>query len=123
MSVPPVTTIPFVKQTRASHAGGGVAVSIEIPDSKYYTRFTFQVTGFTAALTLVLEGSFNGTWSPLNVTSYTLPTITTSAAGMIFSIDLYAPLPGGLRFTSVAVNNAAGIIYAEMTGSTGNTNR
>lgn len=122
MSVPPVTTIPFVKQTRATHAGGGAVVAIEIPDSKYYTRFTFQVTGFTNALPLVLEGSFNGTWSPLNVTSYVLPTIAGSAAGMIFSIDLYAPLPGGLRFTAGA-NNDAGVIYVEMTGATGNTNR
>lgn len=122
MSVGPVTVIPVTKQVKLSHTGGVDTISLVVSDSKYYTKFAFQVIGFEAAKTLVLEGSFNGTWSPLNATSFNIPTITTSASGMIFAIDTYAPIPGGLRITGPA-SALDGTILVQMTGNIGNMNR
>jgi hypothetical protein len=116
MSVPPVTTIPMLRQARLHHVGGAAAVALDVPGSNYYTCFTFQVTGFTLGLELKVYGSFAGVWSPLNATNYVIPTITASADGIIFSIELLAPLPGGLRIVAAA-SAADGAVFVQMTGS------
>ena len=119
-------SIPAVKRASVSYTGGALGLNLVIPDASHYTRFIFQVTGFTVGTQISIQGSVNGKdWAPLDPASTFVPTLpfAATAAGIIIALDTYAPLPGGIRFVLSAPSVAAGTIDASMTASPYNTNR
>jgi hypothetical protein len=118
-------SIAPVKRNVASYTGGSATLTIGIDDSSYYTRFVFQVKGFTAGVKLSVHGSVNGQdWAPLDSTStFLASSYTVSTANTVIILDTYAPLPGGLRFVLDGVSAASGTIHTCMTASPYNTNR
>lgn len=120
-------SVPAVKRFVGVHPANIITPakpSIVITDSQHYTRFAFQIIGFTPAITLLLEGSLDGTtWSPLSADNYWLPALTTDSSGLIFSVDVMSAFPGGLRIRSNDNSAAAGTVLVQMSSSPFNTNR
>lgn len=118
-------SIAPVKRSFVTYPAGGATLTLPIPDSQHYTRFVFQLKGFTVGTQITLQGSVDGqNWAPLDAASTFISVpYTTTAAGVVIALDTYAPLPGGLRFVLAGASVAAGDIFASMTASPYNTNR
>lgn len=116
-------SVPAIKKETFLHTSNVDAVSIAIPNARDYTRFTVQVLGFTVGTTLVIKGSLDGaTFSPLDATATSLPTITAAAAGLLFTFEIFAPIAGGLLITG-PISADDGKVVITMCGSLHNTNR
>lgn len=118
-------SIAPVKRSSATYAAGNPTLTLPIPDSQHYTRFVFQIKGFTVGTQITIQGSVDGqNWAPLDTAStFVSAPYTVAASGIVIALDTYAPLPGGLRFVLTVASAAAGDIFASMTASPYNTNR
>ena len=123
-----MTTLLMSRKTIPITLGGGpLRVEVDIPGSNQFLGFVFTVSGPNTAEALEIQGSFDGvTFFTLDSTTHFLPTphFTTNANPVLVQLELYAPLPGGLRIRSTnATLTVDGVVQVMMYNSAFNPGR
>ena len=110
-----------------SVGGPGAQAVAVLPDSSQFLGFAIVITGFNLGKEFEIQGSINGTdFFTLDSTTAFLPTphAISSAIPVMLQLELYTPLPGGLRVVSTMTNlTTAGAVQVMMYNTAFNPGR
>ena len=94
---------------RKSFSIANTQTDLTITSSELYSGFSIQFIGLAAGIVVKLLASLDGTNFGVLDSAFT----TTTAAGTVENLEVFAPFPGGLKL-DLTGNNAVGTIIVSM---------